>query len=119
MAKRQQGAFLDLATLIRSFRIAENLTQGELAKKAGIALMSVSAVENGHNARLETLTSIANALGFDNFIEMCRAENHPLQTEQMRALIRGWMALPDDESRKNILAIVATENMKARGDTAS
>ncbi|MDR1990016.1 MAG: helix-turn-helix domain-containing protein [Acidobacteriaceae bacterium] len=115
MAKRKQGPYADLAALIRSFRIAANWTQGELAEKAGIALMSVSAAENGRNARWETLTGIANAFGFENFIELCRAENHPLQTEQTRALLRAWKALPDDQARKDALDLVAAEIVKPRG----
>jgi transcriptional regulator with XRE-family HTH domain len=52
----------DLANLIRSLRFSANWTQSELAERAGIALMSVSVVENGRNTRWETLNSLAHAL---------------------------------------------------------
>ncbi|MDR1990600.1 MAG: helix-turn-helix domain-containing protein [Acidobacteriaceae bacterium] len=104
----------ELADLVRSFRHAADWTQSELAERAGIALMSVSAVENGRNVRWETLTSLANAFGFENFIELCRVEDNPSHTEQTRALLRVWSALPDDQARQAVLDLIAAELVKPR-----
>ncbi|MDR1990605.1 MAG: helix-turn-helix domain-containing protein [Acidobacteriaceae bacterium] len=104
----------DLANLIRSFRFSANWTQSELAERAGIALMSVSAVENGRNTRWETLNSIAQAFGYDSFIDLCRAGVDPLHAGQMQALLRAWDALPDEQARTNALALIAAEVVKPR-----
>jgi transcriptional regulator with XRE-family HTH domain len=114
VVKRTQGPYDELATLIRSFRTAAQWTQSELAEKAGIAPMSVSTTENGRSTRWETLTKLANAFGFDTFIDLCRAEDCPEQAEQTRALLRAWNALPDDRARKDALMLIAAEVVKPR-----
>ncbi|MDR1990688.1 MAG: helix-turn-helix domain-containing protein [Acidobacteriaceae bacterium] len=110
--KQQREFDGELASLLRSVRLAANWTQDELADKAGISPMSVSAAENGRNTRWDTLTEIAHAFGFDSFIEMCRANGCPVQAEQTRALLRAWKALPDDKARGNALKRVAATVVK-------
>jgi transcriptional regulator with XRE-family HTH domain len=110
----QTDRYEELANLIRLFRFSADWTQAELAAKAGIALISVSAVENGHNPRWETLTCLARAFGYDTFIDLCRSENNPSHNEQTQTLLRAWNALPNDQARKEVLALIAAEIVKPR-----
>lgn len=56
----------DIASLIRSARRRNLLSQGELAAKAGIATRTVWAIENGTNVpQGRTLRSLARALDLD------------------------------------------------------
>lgn len=50
---------------VRVARIRKGMTQSELAEKAGVALSTISFVENGkHKAvRAPTISKLANALG--------------------------------------------------------
>lgn len=50
---------------VRMARIRKGMTQSELAEKAGVALSTISFVENGkHEAvRAPTISKLANALG--------------------------------------------------------
>lgn len=47
---------------VRLFRVAAGLTQQTLAERAGIALRTLSLIENGEDTRLSTLYAIAEAL---------------------------------------------------------
>ncbi|MDR1988704.1 MAG: helix-turn-helix transcriptional regulator [Acidobacteriaceae bacterium] len=70
---RSPGPHSELAVLICSYRLAARWTQEELAAKAGLTLAVVAAIEDGHSTRWDTLTKLANAFGFDSFIDLCRA----------------------------------------------
>ena len=54
-----------MATVIRKLREAQNLTQGELAKKAGVTQGYIAHLEGGlrKNPSLPTLKKLAKALG--------------------------------------------------------
>ena len=54
-----------IGTNVRVARIKKGMTQAELAEKAGVALSTVSFVENGKHAdrRALTLSKLANVLG--------------------------------------------------------
>ncbi len=93
--------------LVRAFRLAANLTQTQLATAAGVGLTAVSQIETGHNTTWETLTGLSQALRFNGFIELCRAENREPESLQTRALLRAWRALPTERARLDALSLVA------------
>ena len=47
---------------IASTRKAQNLTQAEIAEKAGVSVMTIYRVEEGKHASYEVLNTIANLL---------------------------------------------------------
>lgn len=48
---------------VRALRLAANLSQGELARQAGVALGALKSLESDGSATLRTLTSVALCLG--------------------------------------------------------
>lgn len=51
---------------LRALRIAQLLTQGELAEKAGLSDQNISRLETGnHEPRMRTLRALMAALGVD------------------------------------------------------
>ncbi len=50
---------------LRATREAKVLTQEELAKKAGVSRITVSRLENGHDAYPATIRKLATALGVE------------------------------------------------------
>lgn len=52
-----------LGQRIKKVRIALEMTQGEVADRAGVARMVVSKIETGKNISLESLISIFQAIG--------------------------------------------------------
>lgn len=65
LVKQKDSKLLkSLGLRIKQLRLDSNLTQTDLAFKAGIEQYHVSKIENGTNsASITTLNSIANALG--------------------------------------------------------
>lgn len=54
----------ELGGRIKRARIDQQLTQQALAQKAGVALRTISVIENGGDLRLENLIRILRALGY-------------------------------------------------------
>jgi putative transcriptional regulator len=55
-----------LPSPLRVYRVARNLTQAELAERAGVARITVGALERGENVpQLGTARALAAALGCD------------------------------------------------------
>ncbi|MFB9769964.1 helix-turn-helix domain-containing protein [Lactiplantibacillus modestisalitolerans] len=56
-----------LACRIRQLRLAQHLTQEQLAERAGLDASVLSRIERGHrtNIRLDTLDKLVHALGVD------------------------------------------------------
>ena len=52
-----------LGQQVRALRLAANLSQGELARQAGVALGALKSLESDGSATLRTLTSVALCLG--------------------------------------------------------
>jgi transcriptional regulator with XRE-family HTH domain len=52
----------DLGRRIRNRRIAANLTQGQLAKQAGVARRTITRMEAGENIGIEPIVRVALAL---------------------------------------------------------
>lgn len=64
-----------LGERIRAWRLRRGMTQPELARKAGVSRGYVSELEHGHYPRpgLDTITRIADALGFASIAEFEKA----------------------------------------------
>tara|TARA_Y100000815_G_C12883176_1_gene327304 strand:- start:144 stop:392 length:249 start_codon:yes stop_codon:yes gene_type:complete len=63
MSEQVNATIKHIGAVIRDLRLSFDWTQRKLAEKAGIAEPSLSQIENGRNPSLETLNSIALALG--------------------------------------------------------
>lgn len=59
-----------LGTVLRQFRRAQNLTQADLAKRAGVRQATVSQVETGlETAKLSTVMDLLRALNLEVVIQ--------------------------------------------------
>ena len=80
---------------IRKFRYQNTLTQQELAKKSGIALLSLYKIEKGiYGAKLKTLFDIASSLNV-NLIDLIADENILFLNKEKLSLL-----LKDEEDNK-------------------
>jgi transcriptional regulator with XRE-family HTH domain len=61
---------LNIVKRIVDYRIKHNLTQGQLAKKAGVSQQHISKVENGEFSNIATLEKILLFVGFKVKIEV-------------------------------------------------
>jgi transcriptional regulator with XRE-family HTH domain len=61
---------LDIVKRIVDYRIKHNLTQGQLAKKAGVSQQHISKIENGEFSNIATLEKILLFIGFKVRIEV-------------------------------------------------
>ncbi len=53
----------EIGRQVRALRLAANLSQGELARQAGVALGALKSLESDGSATVRTLTSVALCLG--------------------------------------------------------
>lgn len=53
----------EIGRQVRALRLAANLSQGDLARQAGVALGALKSLESDGNATVRTLTSVALCLG--------------------------------------------------------
>jgi len=58
-----------IGELLRRRRVNLNLSQGDLATQAGMRQATVSQVENGQPARLQTICDLMEALGLEMTID--------------------------------------------------
>jgi len=58
-----QGIIKEMGAALRRMRLSQNLTQQELASRAGIDRITLGKLENGHAANLLTLIQALRALG--------------------------------------------------------
>lgn len=63
-ANNNAAILSELGARIKRARIDQLLTQQALATKAGVALRTISVIENGGDLRLENLIRILRALGY-------------------------------------------------------
>ncbi|MEW6008245.1 MAG: helix-turn-helix transcriptional regulator [Candidatus Omnitrophota bacterium] len=61
---------LNIVKRIIDYRVKNNLTQGQLAKKIGISQQHISKIENGEFSNIVTLEKILLAIGFKVKIEV-------------------------------------------------
>jgi transcriptional regulator with XRE-family HTH domain len=73
---KHQEKLLKLGEAINTARKLRELTQNELAIRAGVTRQSVSAIEKGAPSKTETLISILFVLGLDQqFLDSISLEN--------------------------------------------
>ncbi|MDX1507202.1 MAG: helix-turn-helix domain-containing protein [Woeseiaceae bacterium] len=70
-----------LAARLRRARLAANLTQRELAQRAGVSLKTLANAEDGHNVSLETLLRLLQGLGRLSDIAAVLADDGPSPIE--------------------------------------
>lgn len=58
-----------IGEILRRRRVSLNLSQGDLAAQAGTRQATVSQVENGQPARLQTICDLIEALGLEMTID--------------------------------------------------
>jgi len=58
-----QAILREIGAGVRRMRLAENLTQHDLAARAGVDRLTLGKLENGHPANLLTLIQLLRALG--------------------------------------------------------
>lgn len=61
---------LNIVKRIIDYRIKNNLTQGQLAKKVGVSQQHISKIENGEFSNIATLEKILLAIGFKVKLEV-------------------------------------------------
>ncbi|OGF50173.1 MAG: hypothetical protein A2231_06690 [Candidatus Firestonebacteria bacterium RIFOXYA2_FULL_40_8] len=71
---------LGIVKKIIEYRIKNNLSQGQLAKKAAISQQHISKIENADFKSLETLEKILNLIGYK-----IKLEAVPLETKKLTA----------------------------------
>jgi transcriptional regulator with XRE-family HTH domain len=54
---------------LRGIRLSKNLTQKELSEKAGIAIRSLTTLENGQGSSVDTLVRVLKALDATDVVE--------------------------------------------------
>lgn len=58
----------EIGAQVRRARLAENLSQAELADRANVGLSSIRALETGEGSRLRTLVRAVRALGLEDWL---------------------------------------------------
>lgn len=53
----------ELGQRIQDLRIASELTQAEMAEKSGVALRTITRIENGENVKVDNILNVFRALG--------------------------------------------------------
>jgi len=61
---------LDIVKRIVDYRIKNNLTQGQLAKRAGVSQQHISKIENGEFSNIVTLEKILLFIGYKVKLEV-------------------------------------------------
>lgn len=79
-----EEALSEIGRRLRRARMNQNLTQGQLADRAGLRQATISRVESGHDFTIETLIALLRALGrlanLDAFLPT--AEVSPIELAQ-------------------------------------
>lgn len=100
-----------LAATVRELRKDRNLSQEELARRAGLSVTTLSNIENGHRGRVHrgTKAKIANALGVAVTVldsgELAKDVAAEAITLEQREVIRRVLALPPGDVNELLEAI--------------
>lgn len=82
-----QGVIREIGGAIRRMRLGQNLTQQELALRAGVDRMTLGKLENGQGANLLTLIQLLRALG--QLETLSDFEEHPVTSPLQAARLQG------------------------------
>ena len=58
-----QEILREIGTRLRAFRLQQNQTAAQLARQAGLGVRTITRVESGENASVESLVQLLRALG--------------------------------------------------------
>ncbi len=58
-----------LGASFKALRLSKNISQKDLAERAGIGTTALKHLENGHGAKVATLVRVARALGRESWLE--------------------------------------------------
>ncbi len=106
---------MNIGVTIRTFRLQQGLSQGDIEKRTGLLRCYLSRVENGHTIpSLDTLTKIAHSLELplaQFFAENSTQQEQPapkVSDEELRFLtqIRRYSSNLNDSDKKLLLAMV-------------
>tara|TARA_B100001778_G_C18052297_1_gene390360 strand:+ start:180 stop:467 length:288 start_codon:yes stop_codon:yes gene_type:complete len=75
-AYEDERELLELAVRIQEKRNKQNLSQAELANKAGITQQQLSRLETGSNYNVSTLLKVCHALGLKLTLKSSRSPAH-------------------------------------------
>ncbi|MDD5307849.1 MAG: helix-turn-helix transcriptional regulator [Deltaproteobacteria bacterium] len=53
-----------VANNLREYRLEQMMSKAELARKAGLSVLTIDRIENGYGCRMDTKRKILKALGF-------------------------------------------------------
>jgi transcriptional regulator with XRE-family HTH domain len=101
---KQYFAFMNVGDEVRALRAAGNLTQPDLATRAGLSVTQISNIERGHNTSVETLGRIADALNVPLLRLFGQIEESDIPGE-CRSLVSALVGLSPEEKRR--FAVVA------------
>lgn len=76
-----------LATAVYAWRIREDLSQAQAAKRSGVSVHTIVNLEKGQTARAQTLARLARAMGRDGYMPMSPDGEADRALEAMRLLI--------------------------------
>lgn len=79
--ENNEAIMKELGQRIQDIRISMNLTQAELAQQAGIALRTMSRVENGESVKVESVLDVFRALNILANLDMLVPEQLLIPTE--------------------------------------
>ena len=68
--KSCQEYLREISEKLKLYRVAQNLTQQELADKSGVSLRSISRLEQGTSVQLDNFIKILTALDLDENLQM-------------------------------------------------
>lgn len=75
----------ELGRRLQQQRLRQNISQAELARRIGVSVPTISNLENGKNATMDTFLNVVLALGLANELETLFAQT-PLTSAELRRL---------------------------------
>jgi predicted transcriptional regulator len=84
--------------LVKEIRERLMMSKSELARKAGISVLTVDRVEKGQSCRLGTKRKIVDALGYNPWVNSKTAA--PPRSGMHDRILHEWSPKPDHEQRQ-------------------
>lgn len=92
----------DLGDRLRRLRLASNVTQADLANKAGVGTRTLVRLEGGEGGTIDTLVRVISALGLGSHLEALLPDPQirPMERVQLRGRERLRARAPDSPAPK-------------------